>query len=72
MDPEFADMLKAQCPQTKPFDFMAYYLDLLTNKGLLESDVALLSDPLGIEYAIKVVQDVPLPNQSTDHEEPTN
>ncbi|KAG6549336.1 hypothetical protein Mapa_009053 [Marchantia paleacea] len=68
MDPEFADMLKAQCPQTKPFGFMAldatngtfdsaYYLDLLTNKGLLESDVALLSDPLGVEYAIKAVQD---------------
>ncbi|KAG6555796.1 hypothetical protein Mapa_002435 [Marchantia paleacea] len=45
MDPEFADMLKAQCPQTKPFGFMAldatngtfdsaYYLDLLTNKGV--------------------------------------
>ncbi|BBN11304.1 peroxidase [Marchantia polymorpha subsp. ruderalis] len=68
MDPEFAVMLKAQCPPTRPFDFMAldatngtfdstYYLDLLTNKGLLESDVALLSDPLGVEYAIKAVQD---------------
>ncbi|KAG6551867.1 hypothetical protein Mapa_006481 [Marchantia paleacea] len=68
MDSEFADMLKAQCPQTKPFDFMAldasngtfdstYFLDLLTNKGILESDVALLSDPLGVEYAIKAVQD---------------
>ncbi|KAG6545812.1 hypothetical protein Mapa_012773 [Marchantia paleacea] len=68
MDPEFAAMLKAQCPQTKPFGFMAldatngtfdstYYLDLLTNKGLLESDVALLSDPLGVEYAVKAVQD---------------
>ncbi|KAG6551866.1 hypothetical protein Mapa_006480 [Marchantia paleacea] len=68
MDPEFAVMLKAQCPQTKPFGFMAldatngtfdstYYLDLLTNKGLLESDVALLSDPLGVEYAVKAVMD---------------
>ncbi|KAG6545811.1 hypothetical protein Mapa_012772 [Marchantia paleacea] len=68
MDPEFAEMLKVQCPQTKPFGFMAldasngtfdstYYLDLLTNKGLLESDVTLLSDPLGVEYAIKAVQD---------------
>ncbi|OAE33800.1 hypothetical protein AXG93_4519s1100 [Marchantia polymorpha subsp. ruderalis] len=68
MDPEFAAMLKVQCPQTTPFGFMAldatngtfdsaYYLDLLTNKGLLESDVALLSDPLGVEYAIKAVQD---------------
>ncbi|OAE21576.1 hypothetical protein AXG93_657s1040 [Marchantia polymorpha subsp. ruderalis] len=54
--------------RTKPFGFMAldatngtfdsaYYLDLLTNKGLLESDVALLSDPLGVEYAIRAVQD---------------
>lgn len=68
MDPEFAAMLKVQCPPTKPFGFMAldatngtfdsaYYLDLLTNKGLLESDVALLSDPLGVEYAIRAVQD---------------
>ncbi|OAE32675.1 hypothetical protein AXG93_2480s1000 [Marchantia polymorpha subsp. ruderalis] len=68
MDPEFAAILKVQCPQTKPFGFMAldatngtfdsaYYLDLLTNKGLLESDVALLSDPLGVEYAIRAVQD---------------
>ncbi|OAE22224.1 hypothetical protein AXG93_412s1130 [Marchantia polymorpha subsp. ruderalis] len=66
MDPEFAAMLKVQCPPTKPFGFMAldatngtfgsaYYLDLLTNKGLLESDVALLSDPLGVEYAIELL-----------------
>ncbi|OAE33761.1 hypothetical protein AXG93_3061s1010 [Marchantia polymorpha subsp. ruderalis] len=41
---------------TQLFD-SAYYLDLLTNKGLLESDVALLSDPLGMEYAIRAVQD---------------
>lgn len=68
MDPEFAAMLKVQCPPTKPFGFMtldatngtfdsAYNLDLLTNKGLLESDAALLSDPLGVEYVIRAVQD---------------
>ncbi|KAG6549335.1 hypothetical protein Mapa_009052 [Marchantia paleacea] len=68
MDPEFAAMLKAQCPETNPLGFMAldttngtfdstYYWDLLTNRGLLESDVALLSDPLGVAYAIKAVLD---------------
>ncbi|KAG6557670.1 hypothetical protein Mapa_000951 [Marchantia paleacea] len=68
MDPEFADMLKDPCPQTKPFGFMAldatngtfdsaYYLDLLTSKGLLELDVALFSDLLGLENAMKAVQD---------------
>ncbi|KAG6545733.1 hypothetical protein Mapa_012694 [Marchantia paleacea] len=68
MDPEFAESLKAQCPRDNPLLFKgtdstnatfdaAYYLDLLTNKGLMESDVTLLSDPLGVEYAIKAVQD---------------
>ncbi|KAL2629211.1 hypothetical protein R1flu_013897 [Riccia fluitans] len=68
IDPSFAAFLKKQCPQTNPLGFTAldttngtfdsaYYHDLLTNRGILQSDVALLSDPLGVEYAIKAVSD---------------
>ncbi|BBN03567.1 peroxidase [Marchantia polymorpha subsp. ruderalis] len=68
MDPEFAESLKAQCPRDNPLLFKGadstnatfdavYYSDLLTHKGLMDSDVALMSDPLGVEYAIKAVQD---------------
>ncbi|OAE30740.1 hypothetical protein AXG93_1190s1010 [Marchantia polymorpha subsp. ruderalis] len=68
MDPEFAESLKAQCPRDNPLLFKvadstnatfdaAYYLDLLIKKGLMDSYLALMSDPLGVEYAIKAVQD---------------
>ncbi|KAG6545747.1 hypothetical protein Mapa_012708 [Marchantia paleacea] len=68
MDPAFARFLKTQCPPDAFLDFMAldttngtfdstYYLDILTHRGLMESDVAILSDPLGVEYAIKAVRD---------------
>ncbi|KAG6551154.1 hypothetical protein Mapa_007389 [Marchantia paleacea] len=68
MDASLAKFLKKRCPIDKPLGLMAlggtngtfdtdYYKNLLTKRGLLESDVTLTSDSYGMEIVTKAVEE---------------